>query len=198
MPADAPPLRAILVADAKVAHHRPRSDLPFYAADVTEGQTVADLGCGNGRVSLQLAEAVGETGRVFCRDISAGRIADLKEEAAAAGLHNVDIAVSRRADVMLPKNSVDAALLADVYQFVINQHETKNAFLESLHDCVKPGGVIVVVYARSSHLLDKDRRESINRQTLNDFIAYGLIPGRRWSFEDERFPAQILEFKKPE
>ena len=58
--------------------------------------------------------------------------------------------------------------------------------------------MIVVVYARSSHLLDKDRRESINRQTLDESIAYGLIPGRRWSFEDEQFPAQILEFKKPE
>lgn len=198
MPADAPPLRAILVDDAKVAHRRQWSDLPFHAAGAAEGQTVADIGCGTGRISLQLAAAVGETGRVLCRDISAGRIAELMEAAAATGVSNVDIAMSTKGDVMLPNGRVDVALLADVYQFVINQHESKDAFLSSLHAGVKPGGVIVVIYARSAHLLDTDRREEVNRRTLDDFIAHGLMPGRRWSFEEERFPAQILEFKKPE
>ena len=57
MPPEDPPTEAVLVGQAKEAHHRTRSDLPVFAAGVITGQIVADIGCGSGRISLQLAEA---------------------------------------------------------------------------------------------------------------------------------------------
>jgi SAM-dependent methyltransferase len=54
------------------------------------GEQVLDVGCGCGESTLELARAVGSTGRVAALDISATMLAEGKTRAVAAGIANID------------------------------------------------------------------------------------------------------------
>jgi SAM-dependent methyltransferase len=54
------------------------------------GQRVADLGCGSGRTTLELASRVGPRGEVVGVDISAEMLARGRERAARAGAGNIE------------------------------------------------------------------------------------------------------------
>lgn len=194
MSAAEPPLEA---HRAGAALERKRWELAIFAAGVTEGQVVADVGCGRGRFTFELARAVGTEGLVYCRDTNDWKIDELDGRAAMEGVTNLDINVSEKDDVMLPAETVDLALLSDVYVYVLNQKDTKGDFLDSLYKGMKPGGVVVVCHVKSGHMADPDRRREVYRQTLDDFVAHGFTAGRRWVFLEEDMPAEILEFQRP-
>lgn len=59
-------------------------------AAVRAGERVLDVGCGCGQTSLQLAGAVGPTGRVLGIDVSAPMLALARERAQRAGLAHCD------------------------------------------------------------------------------------------------------------
>lgn len=207
-PVDQPPIDAVR---ARAAAEASLSDLPVFAVHVRPGQVVADIGCGSGRLSLQLAQAcaiesedgdddqkAGDAGRLYCRDVSERAIATLTKRAAEAEITNIDAAMSRADDVMLPAASIDVALLADVYNIVLaGQEETKAAFVKSIHRAMKPGGVVVVCYVGSGHLLHESSRKRVFEQTVREFTAAGFEPGRRYVFAEGRTPAEVLEFRKP-
>jgi SAM-dependent methyltransferase len=54
------------------------------------GERVVDIGCGCGATTLEVARAVGPTGRVAALDISAPMLAEGKRRAEAAGIANID------------------------------------------------------------------------------------------------------------
>ena len=56
------------------------------ALQIREGQTVADVGCGNGFYTLKLAELVGPRGRVLAVDIQPEMLELLAQRAARAGI----------------------------------------------------------------------------------------------------------------
>ncbi len=175
--------------------------LALFAAGVSEGQVVADIGCGKGRFSFDLARAVGDEGLVYCRDTSTHQLDGLRERMASEeGVANIDVALSTKGDIAIPDATVDVALLSDVYVYVLKQPETKGAFLDSLRSCLRPGGVVVVVHVKSSHLHDDEKRIRVHQQTLDDFVAHGFEPGRRLIFArvQPSMPGEILEFRRPE
>ena len=176
-----------------------RYDVPFYAAGVRQSQTVADVGCGKGRYSLRLADAVGETGFVYCRDIDPFRLAKLRKNVTENNVINIEVVQSKMGDVMLLPESIDVALLADVYQFVLRQSETKSDFMDSLYKAMKPGGIVVVTYVTWFELRDEPKWRLLLDQTAKDFPRYGFEPGRRLIVADEREerPALVLEFRRP-
>jgi SAM-dependent methyltransferase len=67
------------VTDALLAFAAPRA-----------GERVVDVGCGCGAPTLELARAVGPSGRVAGLDISGPMLAEGKRRASAAGIENVD------------------------------------------------------------------------------------------------------------
>ncbi len=174
--------------------------LAFFAVGASEGQVVADIGCGKGRFAFDLARAVGDEGLVYCRDTSTYKLDDFRDRMAAEGVSNIDLALSEKGDVVIPAGTIDVALLSDVYVYVLKQPETKGAFLDSIRSCLKPGGVVGVVHVRSGHLTDDEKRKHVHQQTIDDFVAHGFEPGRRLVFArvQTSMPGEILEFRRPE
>jgi SAM-dependent methyltransferase len=68
----------------------PVSEALLALAAPRAGERVLDIGCGCGATTLELARAVGPTGRVAALDISAPMLAVAKARAEAAGIANVD------------------------------------------------------------------------------------------------------------
>jgi len=79
------------------------------------GDTLADIGSGDGYFSIPAARIVGKTGKVYALDVSAEAIAELKEAASAAGLNNIQTAVGEAETALLCNGcAADVVLMANV------------------------------------------------------------------------------------
>ena len=85
------------------------------ALGIRPGQTVCDLGCGNGFYTLELARMVGPQGRVYAVDIQPEMLRMLVRRARAEGLMNIKPVLGTPIDPRLPAKAVDVVLCVDVY-----------------------------------------------------------------------------------
>ncbi len=114
------------------------------ALDLRSGQTVADVGAGSGYFSWRMGRRVSPGGRVFANDIQPEMLAILRTNATHHGVTNVVPVLGSVTNVNLPTNSLDLALLVDVY------HECDHPFeiIQSLCQALKPDGRLVFVEYR--------------------------------------------------
>ena len=108
---------------------------------VRAGETVADVGAGNGYHVTRLSPLVGPTGKVLAEDVTPAYLADLGKRVAALG--NVTVVRGEAHDPRLPPASVDAAILVHMY------HEVSQPFglLYNLAAAMKPGGRVGIIDA---------------------------------------------------
>lgn len=117
----------------------------FPALHLKPGETVLDLGCGEGRYALPLASAVGEEGMVYAADLWEEGLATLKEKAHQAGLAHIHPLLADVSQPLpLPGGSVDLALFATVLHDLAEAGQAPGA-LAGLDRLVKPGGRLAVV-----------------------------------------------------
>ena len=109
------------------------------------GDVVADIGCGTGYFSRRLAKKVAPGGRVLGVDIQPEMLQILTNQMAKAGVTNVVPILGTITDPKLPTNSVDLALMVDVYHEFDHPFEMMQAIVRGL----KPGGRVVFVEFRA-------------------------------------------------
>ena len=109
--------------------------------DIQPGDTVADVGAGDGWLSIEVAALVGESGQVFATELSADRRDAIRTAVAAARLDNVTVVEAGEHETNLPPSCCDAIFLRRVYHHLTDPAAT-NA---SLHAALKPGGRLAVV-----------------------------------------------------
>lgn len=114
------------------------------ALDVRPGQTVCDMGCGNGFYTLELARLVGPRGRVYAVDIQPEMLRMLAENATAAGLRNIRPVLGTPVDPRLPAGTIDVALCVDVY----HEFSHPEAMLERIRTSLAPAGRLVLAEFR--------------------------------------------------
>lgn len=114
------------------------------ALSLKPGQTVCDLGCGNGYYTLPLAHSVGPTGKVLAVDIQPEMLRLLEHRAAQSGLKNIQLILNTPIDPKLPDESVDLILLVDVY----HEFSYPEQMLRAMRKSLKPDGRIVLVEYR--------------------------------------------------
>jgi ubiquinone/menaquinone biosynthesis C-methylase UbiE len=104
------------------------------------GMVVADVGCGPGRLTIPLAEAVGREGRVVALDIQQGMLDRVREKAQAQGLENIEYLEAGAGQDELGKERFDRALLVTVLGEIPDREEV----LKEIHTSLKPGGLLSV------------------------------------------------------
>lgn len=103
------------------------------------GSVVADVGAGDGEMTLAAAERVGAAGRVFATELDPEKLARL-EKIAAQG-KNITAVKSAAAETNLPPECCDSIFLRHVYH-----HFAKPAEMDaSLFQALKPGGLLAVI-----------------------------------------------------
>lgn len=112
--------------------------LPF--AEIREGETVLDLGCGSGAEVLRAARMVGPEGRAFGVDMTEAMLDLARANRAAAGVTNAEFLKGDIEDLPLPEESVDVI----VSNCVLNLSPDKAAALEEAFRVLRPGGRFVV------------------------------------------------------
>jgi ubiquinone/menaquinone biosynthesis C-methylase UbiE len=112
--------------------------------DVKPGMAVADIGAGSGYYSSRIARIVGPAGRVYATDIQPGMIDILERRIKSEGLTNVTTVLGAMDDPRLPPNSIDLAIMVDVY----HELQQPQIFLQRLKAAFKPGGRLVLLEYR--------------------------------------------------
>ena len=83
--------------------------------EIRPGDTVADVGAGDGWLSVEFATVVGETGHVFATELSVRRRDDIRESVAVAGLDNVTVVEAGEHETNLAPGCCEAIFLRRVY-----------------------------------------------------------------------------------
>lgn len=112
--------------------------------ELQSGMRVADLGAGTGALSILLARAVGDAGKVYAIEVQKSILERLKKETRESRVHNVETLwgdIERVNGTHLGAASIDAAVASNV----LFQVEDKAGFLAEVKRILKPGGKLLLV-----------------------------------------------------
>jgi arsenite methyltransferase len=109
-------------------------------AEIAQGDTVLDLGCGAGIDSILAAYRAGPSGRVIALDFLPEMLAQAKEAVAETGLDNIELLEGDMEDIPLPVASVDHV----ISNGVINLAPRKRRVLAECARVLVPGGRLAV------------------------------------------------------
>lgn len=108
------------------------------------GMSAADIGAGSGVITLMMANKVGPEGKVFAVDIQKQMLDLLSDKLNRLNVMNVELVLGTEKSPRLKADSVDLALMVDVYHELEFPYEMTVEMAKSL----KPGGRLVLVEYR--------------------------------------------------
>ena len=120
-----------------------RTDILLRALNLKRGMNVADIGAGTGYLSRRMADSVGAAGTIYAVDVQAEMIGKLKS--LSKKYPNIKLILSEPSNVKLAPNSLDMAILVDVYHELAFPYEVAQSILAAL----KPNGKLVLVEYRA-------------------------------------------------
>ena len=108
---------------------------------VTPGTRVADIGAGTGYYTVRVARRLGAGATVYAEDIKSEYLGELRARLEREKIGTVKLILGRPGDPMLPRSSIDVAILSHVY------HEIENPFelLYRLQPALAPGARVGIV-----------------------------------------------------
>lgn len=154
------------------------------------GQTVCDLGCGNGYHVLMMAPLVEPQGTVIGVDIQQEMLDDLEKRARLAGAANVKTIRGEVHDPKLAAGTCDLILLVDVY----HEFSHPEPMLAAMRTALKPEGVVALVEFRGEDpdVPIKPEHKMTKAQIHKEWEANGFVLDR----EFDGLPWQHLMFWK--
>jgi len=105
------------------------------------GMTVAEVGAGEGEMTVELARILGERGHVFSTEMDDYKLDRIRYAVEEAGVTNVTVVEGRALDSGLPEGCCDAILMRRVYHH-FTEPEAMNA---SIFKALRPGGSLAIV-----------------------------------------------------
>lgn len=114
------------------------------ALKIEPGMVVADIGAGSGVLTLMMADPVGKEGRVVAVDVQQEMLDLLAKKLKLQKIDNVELVLGTEKSPRLPEESIDLALMVDVYHEFRFPYEMMVKISRSL----KPGGRVVLVEYR--------------------------------------------------
>ena len=111
---------------------------------LTDSSVVADIGAGTGYYTFRIAQKV-PRGKVYAVDVQDEFISYLSHKKEDLKQQNVTVIKGTATAVNLPANSVDLAIMVDVYHELLDPHE----ILQSLRTALKRNGKILLLEYRA-------------------------------------------------
>jgi ubiquinone/menaquinone biosynthesis C-methylase UbiE len=135
----------LAISAQDIAHESEREqwqhiDDIFTAMNVHPASVVADIGAGDGFLTVRLSALVGDSGHVYAEDIAEKRLAGLHKRVDDAHLSNVSVILGAAGDPKLPSGQLDAVVILNAYHEI----EPYQEMLRHIYDALKPGGRLVI------------------------------------------------------
>jgi precorrin-6B methylase 2 len=166
-----------------------RTDILLRALNLKKGSVVADIGAGTGYLSRRMAASVGPAGTVYAVDVQSEMIAKLKS--LAKNYPNIKPVLSEPSDVKLAANSLDLAIMVDVYHELEFPYEVA----QSIWAALKPNSKLVLVEYRAED--DKVPIKQVHKMTQAQVIKELTVLPFRWHNTVTSLPWQhVIIFTK--
>ena len=166
-----------------------RTDILLRALNLKKDMIVADIGAGTGYLSRRMADSVGSTGTVYAVDVQSEMIGKLKS--LAKNYPNIKPVLSEAKDVKLTANSLDMAIMVDVYHELEFPYEVAQSILAAL----KPNGKLVLVEYRAED--DKVPIKQVHKMTQAQVIKEITVLPFKWHNTMTSLPWQhVIVFTK--
>ncbi len=120
---------------------RQKPELVVQALEIEPGDRVADLGSGSGYFTFRLADAVGDSGRVYAVDVDEDMNAYVAGLAGERGAENVEIILAAPDDPRLPEGSIDLIFTSNTYHHI----EDRPAYFRRARRFLSPTGRIAII-----------------------------------------------------
>jgi ubiquinone/menaquinone biosynthesis C-methylase UbiE len=153
---------------------------------------VADIGDGTGYLSRRMAPLVMPGGKIIALDLQPEMVNILQTGVQRSGLTQIEVKLSKVDDIQLPKNSIDMAIMVDVYHELNYPYEIMLSIMQAL----KPSGQIVFVEykAEDAHVPIKPLHKMSEAQIKREAGVFGL----EWEKTVSTLPWQhVVIFRKP-
>jgi len=134
-----------------------------YAARLTAGQRVLDVGCGRGANLFLAADAVGPTGRVTGIDLAPTMVSETAAEISRRGLTHVEVRLGDAEAPDVPAGTLDAVLAGLVIFFLPDPGAAVRAYRRLL----RPGGRLAL------STFPEERKTDVN---IRDVLGRALTP----------------------
>lgn len=119
-------------------------DLAVSLLGIRPGMAVADIGAGVGYYSLKFAAKVGPQGKVFATDLQPEMLLLLRKRLEKDKVTNVEPVLGSETECKLPDQSIDMAVLVDVY----HEFSEPRKMLASIRRALKADGRLVLLEFR--------------------------------------------------
>lgn len=140
---------------------------------------VADIGAGTGYYTFRIAQKI-PGGNVYAIDVQDEMVSQLESKKKAMHVNNVDIIKGGNTSPNLPTNSVDLAIMVDVYHELDHPHE----MLQSLYKALKPSGKLLLLEYRKEDpsIPIKELHKMSVQQANKELKANGFVLYQRKEF----------------
>lgn len=113
----------------------------FKALRLQTGQTVCEMGAGDGELSLAAARVVGAQGRVFTSELGEERIRALRQKVSGSTAAPITVVEGAPAQTNFPDGACDAVFMRNVYHHFADPA----AMNASIAVALKPGARLAIV-----------------------------------------------------
>jgi len=183
-----PAQAGILLGEGREDLEQPSKTLNFMG--LRDGDIVAEIGCGNGYYTLQVAPRIAPHGAVFAVDVQQGMLDLMQARREEAGIKNVYPILGTFDDPMLPPGKADWILLVDAY----HEFSEPEAMLARMKESLAPGGRVALLEYRAEQdpatipfPIPRDHKMSID-EVMREWVSAGFELVQRAEF----LPAQHL------
>lgn len=119
------------------------------ALDISPGMHIADVGCGAGHYTMNIAEKLEGKGRVYAIDIRKNMLEKVASEAKERGLSTVEV-IWGDAEKLGGTRVADGAVNAAVASNIFFQVDDKELLTEELSRILSPGGELLIIDWKNS------------------------------------------------
>jgi precorrin-6B methylase 2 len=116
------------------------SDLTVEKLPIDQNSVVADIGAGTGYYTFKIANKVPH-GWVYAVEVQDDAINYLKNKVGQLDIKNVTVIKGKEQSPELPENSVDLAMMVDVYHELLYPHE----MLQNIRKALKANGKLLLI-----------------------------------------------------
>jgi len=138
---------------------------------LTPQSVVADIGAGTGYYTFAIARKIPH-GKVFAVEIQNEMIKYLMDKKSSKGIKNVEVIKGTDQSPNLPENSIDLAIMVDVYHELEFPHEMLQAIKKSLN---KDGKILLLEFkAEDDAIAIKPHHKMTIKQANKEMAANGF------------------------
>lgn len=111
------------------------------AIGLKQGMIIGEVGAGTGRMTMWLADRVGESGKVYANDIDRSALEHLRKRCKRDGFKNVEIVVGKMENPGFSTGSLDVVFMINVFHHLAEPVP----IIRNIHPSLKPDGMLVIV-----------------------------------------------------